>query len=91
MMLKRLYVDNYRCLVNFTLELQELTLLVGPNGSGKSSVLDVLFALRQLLSGTGKVTDPDLFPARSLTRLQRSPELTHLCSAKVTHLPLPRY
>jgi predicted ATPase len=69
-MLKRLYVDNYRCLVNFQLELQELTLLVGPNGSGKSSVLDVLFALRQLLSGVGKVTDPDLFPARSLTRWQ---------------------
>jgi predicted ATPase len=69
-MLKRLYVDNYRCLVNFMLELQELTLLVGPNGSGKSSVLDVLFALRQLLSGAGKVTDPGLFPARSLTRWQ---------------------
>jgi predicted ATPase len=69
-MLKRLYVDNYRCLVNFQLELQELTLLVGPNGSGKSSVLDVLFALRQLLSGVGKVTDPDLFPSRSLTRWQ---------------------
>lgn len=69
-MLKRLYVDNYRCLVNFTLDFQELTLLVGPNGSGKSSVLDVLFALRQLLSGTGKVTDPELFPTRSLTRWQ---------------------
>ncbi|HEX6901006.1 MAG TPA: AAA family ATPase [Thermoanaerobaculia bacterium] len=69
-MLKRLYVDNYRCLVNFTLELQELTLLVGPNGSGKSSVLDVLYALRQMLSGTAKVTDPDIFPTRSLTRWQ---------------------
>jgi predicted ATPase len=69
-MLKRLYVDNYRCLVNFRLELQELTLLVGPNGSGKSSVLDVLFALRQLLSGVGKVTDPEIFPTRSLTRWQ---------------------
>ncbi|HEV7508913.1 MAG TPA: ATP-binding protein [Thermoanaerobaculia bacterium] len=69
-MLKRLYVDNYRCLVNFQLELQELTLLVGPNGSGKSSVLAVLFALRQLLSGVAKVTDPELFPTRSLTRWQ---------------------
>lgn len=69
-MLKRLYVDNYRCLVNFELELRELTLLVGPNGSGKSSVLDVMFALRQLLSGTGRVTDPGLFPMRSLTRWQ---------------------
>jgi len=70
-MLKRLYVDNYRCLVNFHLEFQELTLLVGANGSGKSSVLEVLFALRQLLSGTGKVTDSDLFPARSLTRWEK--------------------
>jgi predicted ATPase len=56
--------------VNFHLEFQELTLLVGANGSGKSSVLEVLFALRQLLSGVGRVTDPDLFPARSLTRWQ---------------------
>jgi predicted ATPase len=69
-MLKRLYVDNYRCLVNFHLKFQELTLLVGPNGTGKSSVLDVLSALRQLLGGTGKVNDLGLFPTRSLTRWQ---------------------
>lgn len=69
-MLKRLYVDNYRCFVNFRLDLQELTLLVGPNGSGKSSVLDLLYGLRQLLSGTAKVTDPTVFPTRSLTRWQ---------------------
>ena len=29
-MLQRLYVDNYRCLVNFDLPLQELSLLLGP-------------------------------------------------------------
>lgn len=69
-MLKRLYADNYRCYVNFQIELRELTLLVGPNGSGKSSVLDLLLALRQLLSGLGKVSDPGLFPFRSLTRWQ---------------------
>jgi predicted ATPase len=69
-MLKRLYVDNYRCLVNFQLEFQEMTLLVGPNGSGKSSVLDVLKAIRHLLSGKGVVAEPDIFPARSLTRWQ---------------------
>jgi len=69
-MLKRLYIVNYRCLVNFTLEFRELTLLVGPNGSGKSSVLDALLALRQLLSGVAKVTDPGVFPTRSLTRWQ---------------------
>jgi predicted ATPase len=60
-MLKRLYVDNYKCLVNFTLPLQELTLLLGTNGAGKTSVLDVMFALRQLLSGTAKITDQGVF------------------------------
>jgi len=38
-MLQRLYVDNYKCLVNFELPLQELSLLLGPNGAGKTSVL----------------------------------------------------
>ncbi|MHC5057500.1 MAG: AAA family ATPase [Planctomycetota bacterium] len=67
-MIKRIYVDNYKCLVNFDLRLQELTLLVGPNGVGKTSVLDVMFALRQLLSGTAKVTDSGVFSAPTLTR-----------------------
>src|SRR5262249_21338961 len=70
LMIKRLYVDNYRCLVNFHLKLREMTLLVGSNGSGKSSVLDIMSALRRLLSGGGRVTDPDAFPSRSLTRWQ---------------------
>ena len=69
-MFKRLYVDNYKCLVNFELPLQELTLLLGPNGVGKTSVLDVVFALRQLLAGVAKVTDANIFPTRTLTRWQ---------------------
>lgn len=69
-MLKQLYVDNYRCLVNFHLDLQELTLLVGLNGSGKSSVLAIVFALRKLLIGAGRISDPDAFPTKSLTRWQ---------------------
>ncbi len=69
-MLKRLYVDNYRCLVNFELSLSELSLLLGPNGAGKTSVLDVVFALRQLLGGLAKVTDDGIFPVRTLTRWQ---------------------
>ena len=69
-MLKRLYVDNYRCLVNFEVQFDELTLLLGPNGSGKSSVLDVLYSLRELLGGTARITDPEIFPRRTLTRWQ---------------------
>ena len=69
-MINRLYVDNYKCLVNFNLELSELSLLLGPNGVGKSSVLDVVYAIRQLLGGVAKVTDPNIFPTSTLTRWQ---------------------
>lgn len=69
-MIKRLYVDNYKCLVNFNLELSELSLLLGPNGVGKSSVLDVVFGLRQLLGGVAKITDAAVFPTSTLTRWQ---------------------
>jgi len=69
-MIKRIYIDNYKSLVNFDLQLQDLTLLLGPNGVGKTSVLDVIFALRCLLCGQAKVTDPDAFPTRTLTRWQ---------------------
>ncbi len=66
-MFKRLYVDNYKCLVNFELPLQELTLLLGADGAGKTSVLDVMFAVRQLLNGTAKITDSGIFSNRTLT------------------------
>ena len=70
-MIKRLFVDNYKCLVNFDLPLKELSLLLGSSGVGKTSVLDTVYALRQLLSGEAKVTDHDAFPTRTLTRWQR--------------------
>lgn len=70
-MINRLYIDNFKSLVNFELHLQELTLLLGPNGVGKTSVLDVVFALRQLLAGIAKVTDPGIFRTSTLTRWQK--------------------
>ncbi len=70
-MIKRLYIDNYKSLVNFELQLADLTLLLGPNGVGKTSVLDVTFALRRLLAGQAKVTDGGVFPAPTLTRWQK--------------------
>ena len=69
-MLQRIYVDNYKRLVNFELPLQELSLLLGRNGVGKTAVLDVLFGVRRLLSGTARITDADAFPTRTLTRWQ---------------------
>ncbi len=70
-MLKSIYVDNYKSLVDFDLQLQELTLLVGQNGAGKTAVLDVVYALRKLLEGTAKVTDRGVFPPSSLTRWEQ--------------------
>ena len=70
-MLQRLYVDNFKCLVNFNLPLQELSLLLGPNGTGKTSVLDIVFALRRLLGEGARITDNDVFPTRTLTRWQQ--------------------
>jgi predicted ATPase len=75
-MIKRVYVDNFKCLVNFELRLQELTLLLGPNGVGKTSVLDAIFGLRRLLSGEAKVTDSDAFPTLTLTRWQKRDKQT---------------
>ena len=70
-MLQKLYVDNYKCLVNFSLPFQELSLLLGPNGAGKTSVLDIVFALRRLLGEGARITDNDVFPTRTLTRWQQ--------------------
>ncbi len=69
-MIKRIYVDNYKCLVNFELALEELSLLLGPSGVGKTAVLDVVFALRRLLAGDVRIADSDVFPSRTLTRWQ---------------------
>lgn len=69
-MIRRLYVNNYKCLVNFELQLRELSLLLGPSGVGKTAVFDIMFALRRLLSGDARVTNADAFPTRTLTRWQ---------------------
>lgn len=69
-MLKRIYIDNFRCLVNFELTLDALHLFLGPNGSGKTSVFDVLWKIQSLANGDGKVDQ--LFPASERTRWQKS-------------------
>lgn len=45
-MLTRIYVDNFRCLVNFECHLGPQQLVLGPNGAGKSTLFDVLSLLR---------------------------------------------
>ena len=45
-MLTRIHIDNYKCLANFDLRLDNLTLLAGANGCGKSAVFEVVGKLR---------------------------------------------
>jgi predicted ATPase len=73
-MLKRIYIDNYRCFVNFELSLGQQQLILGLNGSGKSTLLDALRSLKKLVTGDGQ---PDLlFPYGSRTRWQSLPQQT---------------
>jgi len=47
-MLTRLYIDNFRCFVNFEFKPGRRQLILGPNGSGKSSLMDALLLIRRL-------------------------------------------
>lgn len=70
-MLSRIYIDNYRALVNSELLLGRRNLLMGRNGAGKSTFGDALIIVQLLLFGQSK-TD-DLFPPSTLTRWQQLP------------------
>src|SRR5271165_3569439 len=48
-MLSRLYLDNFRCFVNFEYRPGRRELMLGSNGSGKSSLLDALLVIRQFV------------------------------------------
>jgi len=48
-MLKRVYADNFRSLVNFELRPGQINLLLGPNGSGKTSLFDVFAVIADIV------------------------------------------
>jgi ATPase subunit of ABC transporter with duplicated ATPase domains len=52
-MIKRIYVNNFRCLVAFEAEFDSFGVLCGPNGAGKSSVFDALRLIKNLATGDG--------------------------------------
>ncbi len=67
-MLKRIYINNFSCFVNFELRFDAINLLLGTNGSGKTSVFDLLRRLQEFVIGDVRVHD--VFPATDLTRWQ---------------------
>lgn len=50
-MIKSIWIDNFKSLVDFHLDFAKFSCLVGLNGSGKSTVLQSLDFLSQLMSG----------------------------------------
>lgn len=56
-MLKRLYINHFRCFENFELNLKDhpSALLIGKNGTGKSALLDVLQIFQNIGRGTNRV------------------------------------
>ena len=76
-MLKRVYVNNYRCLVNFECCLGARHLILGGNGSGKSTLFEVLALVRDVcIRGDPPKRDPPLtcFVGCSRTRWQEQSE-----------------
>lgn len=75
-MLKRIYVNNFRCLVNFELRVDSLNLFLGSNGSGKTTVFEVLRKLQKFILGDQAFQQDykvsDLFANKDLTRWQKS-------------------
>jgi len=67
-MLTRLYIDNFRCFVNFEYKPEQKQLLLGANGSGKSSLLRVIRDLKHFVAG-----DENPFTQSTRTRWQDKP------------------
>ena len=48
-MIRRLYVNNFKCFVNFTLKLGREQVIVGDNGSEKSTLFELLWLLQKFV------------------------------------------
>lgn len=64
-MIRKFYVDNFRCLQNFLLELDETNVLLGANGTGKTSVFAALRKIQNLVVRGAKVEQA--FPTRDIS------------------------
>lgn len=73
-MLTRLYIDNFRCFVNFEYRPARKQLILGRNGSGKSSLLDALLFLRQFAVNDDRTEDLSILNER--TRWMAQPHQT---------------
>src|ERR1039458_6015807 len=66
-MIKRIYIDNYKCLLDFECKFDNINLLLGTNGSGKSTVFEALRDVRDFATYKSPIS---LFNESTLTRWQ---------------------
>ncbi|MEN8214888.1 MAG: AAA family ATPase [Pseudomonadota bacterium] len=50
-MIKEFYIDNFKSLVDFRIQMTKFTSLIGLNGSGKSTILQAIDFISQLAHG----------------------------------------
>ena len=76
-MLTRLYIDNFRCFVNFEYRPARRQLIIGGNGSGKSSLIDALSFLHRFAVRGESLDDLPLLDERTrwLSQINLSFEL----------------
>jgi AAA15 family ATPase/GTPase len=70
-MLKRIYIDNFRGLVNFEISFDSINLFLGGNGSGKSTVFEALRKIQTFINGDQKIES--IFKSSNCTRWQNIP------------------
>src|SRR5260370_28646635 len=58
-MIERIYVQNYRCFENFTLDLKGRgsAVVIGKNGSGKSTLRHALEVFQRICRGPNRIKD----------------------------------
>jgi hypothetical protein len=69
-MLKRIYIDNFRCFSNFEMTFQPVNLLLGVNGSEKTTLFDGIRYLQRLIGNDTPL--PKLVRPRDLSWLSKN-------------------
>ncbi|MDO4339216.1 MAG: ATP-binding protein [Eubacteriales bacterium] len=84
-MIKSIYVDNFKALNNFQMELESFTVIVGNNMSGKSTVLQALdFIANMAKEDFGVILERRGWKVSDLkSQMQKSPKITIICNLEL--------
>ncbi|MGI9256271.1 MAG: AAA family ATPase [Salinispira sp.] len=74
LLLRRIHIDNYKCMSNFTVKIRDFTLLMGKNGTGKSAIFEVINCLHRFICQ--KVDITHIFPTFTLSKFMTHSDQT---------------